>query len=271
VPVGGKLAKGKPVVNMVELTEGETICAYLPVRNFEDGKYVVMATRNGVIKKTELSQFSNPRRDGIRAIGIPDDDSLIDVDMSDGTNDIILATHLGQAIRFPEDKVRAMGRTAYGVNGISLENGDYVVSMVVVKRQTSLLSVTEKGFGKRSEISEYRITNRGGKGVINMKTTDRVGNVLAVKEVVDKDGLMIITQKGIVIRQDIKSIKVIGRNTQGVKLINLDEGDKVTDVARIISENGETNGDTNGNGNGNGHGDPDNLVDLGGDDTETEA
>jgi DNA gyrase subunit A len=268
VPVGGKLAKGKPVVNMVELTEGETICAYLPVRNFEDGKYVVMATRNGVIKKTELSQFSNPRRDGIRAIGIPDDDSLIDVDMSDGTNDIILATHLGQAIRFHEEKVRAMGRTAYGVNGISLETGDYVVSMVVVKRQTSLLSVTEKGFGKRSEISEYRITNRGGKGVINMKTTDRVGNVLAVKEVVDKDGLMIITQKGIVIRQDIKSIKVIGRNTQGVKLINLDEGDKVTDVARIISENGEANGDTNGNGNGNGHGDPDNLVDLGGDETE---
>ena len=266
VPVGGKLAKGKPVVNMVELTEGETICAYLPVRNFEDGKYVVMATRNGVIKKTELSQFSNPRRDGIRAIGIPDDDSLIDVDMSDGTNDIILATHLGQAIRFHEEKVRAMGRTAYGVNGISLENGDYVVSMVVVKRQTSLLSVTEKGFGKRSEISEYRITNRGGKGVINMKTTDRVGNVLAVKEVVDKDGLMIITQKGIVIRQDIKSIKVIGRNTQGVKLINLDEGDKVTDVARIISENGEANGDTNGNGNG--HGDPDNLVDLGGDEAE---
>ena len=266
VPVGGKLAKGKPVVNMVELTEGETICAYLPVRNFEDGKYVVMATRNGVIKKTELSHFSNPRRDGIRAIGIPDDDSLIDVDMSDGTNDIILATHLGQAIRFHEEKVRAMGRTAYGVNGISLENGDYVVSMVVVKRQTSLLSVTEKGFGKRSEISEYRITNRGGKGVINMKTTDRVGNVLAVKEVVDKDGLMIITQKGIVIRQDIKSIKVIGRNTQGVKLINLDEGDKVTDVARIISENGEANGDTNGNGNG--HGDPDNLVDLGGDEAE---
>ncbi|MCX6831926.1 MAG: DNA gyrase subunit A [candidate division Zixibacteria bacterium] len=269
VPVGGKLAKGKPVVNMVELTEGETICAYLPVRNFEDGKYVVMATRNGVIKKTELSQFSNPRRDGIRAISIPDDDTLIDVDMSDGTNDIILATHLGQAIRFPEDKVRAMGRTAYGVNGISLETGDYVVSMVVVKRQTSLLSVTEKGFGKRSEISEYRITNRGGKGVINMKTTDRVGNVLAVKEVVDKDGLMIITQKGIVIRQDIKSIKVIGRNTQGVKLINLDEGDKVTDVARIISENGEANGDTNGNGNGNGHSDPDNLVDLGGDETDS--
>ncbi|TFH59965.1 MAG: DNA gyrase subunit A, partial [Candidatus Zixiibacteriota bacterium] len=269
VPVGGKLAKGKPVVNMVELTEGETICAYLPVRNFEDGKYVVMATRNGVIKKTELSQFSNPRRDGIRAIGIPDDDSLIDVDISDGTNDIILATHLGQAIHFPEDKVRAMGRTAYGVNGISLETGDYVVSMVVVKRQTSLLSVTEKGFGKRSEISEYRITNRGGKGVINMKTTDRVGNVLAVKEVVDKDGLMIITQKGIIIRQDIKSIKVIGRNTQGVKLINLDEGDKVTDVARIISENGEANG--NGNGNGNGHGDPDNLVDLGESETETDT
>lgn len=241
VPIGGKLAKGKPVVNMVELTEGEKVCAFLPVRNFEENKYVMMATRNGVVKKTELSQFSNPRRDGIRAIGIPDDDDLIDVETTDGSNDVILAMHLGLAIRFPEDKVRPMGRTAYGVKGVTLAEGDYVVGMVVVKRQTSLLTVTENGFGKRSEISEYRVTNRGGKGIINIKTTDRNGNVVAVKEVVEQDGLMMITQKGIVIRQDIKSIKVIGRNTQGVKLINLDEGDRVTDVARIVGET--VNGD----------------------------
>ncbi len=138
-----------------------------------------------------------------------------------------------------------MGRTAYGVKGIELEKKDYVVGMVVVKRDTSILTVSENGFGKRSEISEYRVTNRGGKGVINMKTTDKTGNVIAVKEVVDKDGLMIITEKGIVIRQDIKSIRVIGRATQGVKLINLESGDRVTDVARIIAED-----DENGNGNG---------------------
>ncbi len=245
VPVGGKLAKGKPVVNMVDLSEGEKICAFQPVRSFEEGKFVVMATRNGVIKKTDLSAFSNPRRDGIKAIDIPDDDILIEVDISDGNHDIILATHEGQAIRFEENKVRAMGRTAYGVKGIELEKKDYVVGMIVVKRDTSILTVSELGFGKRSEISEYRVTNRGGKGIINMKTTDKTGNVIAVKEVVDQDGLMIITEKGIVIRQDIKSIRVIGRATQGVKLINLESGDRVTDVARIIAED-----DENGNGNG---------------------
>lgn len=257
VPVGGKLAKGKPVVNMVDLEEGEKICAFVPVRSFEEGKFVVMATRNGTIKKTDLSAFSNPRRDGIRAIDIPEDDVLIEVDISDGNNEIILATHDGQAIRFEENKVRAMGRTAYGVKGIELEKNDYVVGMVVVKRETSILTVAEGGFGKRSEISEYRVTNRGGKGVINMKTTDKTGKVIAVKEVVDKDGLMIITQNGIVIRQDIKSIRVIGRATQGVKLINLESGDKVTDVARIIAED-----DENGNGNGNGNGDGSEQAEL---------
>ena len=245
VPTGGKLAKGKPVVNMVDLSQGEKICAFQPVRSFEEGKFVGMATRNGVIKKTDLSAFSNPRRDGIKAIDIPDDDILIEVDISDGNHDIILATHEGQAIRFEENKVRAMGRTAYGVKGIELEKKDYVVGMIVVKRDTSILTVSELGFGKRSEISEYRVTNRGGKGIINMKTTDKTGNVIAVKEVVDLDGLMIITEKGIVIRQDIKSIRVIGRATQGVKLINLESGDRVTDVARIIAEDDEPgdNGD----------------------------
>ncbi len=248
VPVGGKLAKGKPVVNMVDLVENEKICAFVPVRSFEEGRFVVMATRNGTIKKTDLSAFSNPRRDGIKAIDIPDDDVLIEVDISDGNNDVILATHHGQAIRFEENKVRAMGRTAYGVKGIELEKTDFVVGMVVVKRETTILTVAESGFGKRSEISEYRVTNRGGKGIINMKTTDKTGKVIAVKEVVDKDGLMIITQNGIVIRQDIKSIRVIGRATQGVKLINLESGDKVTDVARIIAEEDDTNGNGNGDG-----------------------
>ncbi len=245
VPVGGKLAKGKPVVNMVSLADGEKICAFVPVRSFEAGKYVVMGTRKGEIKKTELTQFANPRRDGIRAMTIPDDDQVIEADITDGTNDIILATRKGLAIRFSEDRIRSMGRTAYGVRGISLAKDDEVVGMVVVKRPTSLLTVTENGYGKRSLISDYRLTNRGGKGVINIRTTARNGEVVAVKEVVDQDGLMLITQKGMVIRQEIKAIKVIGRATQGVKLIGLKNDDVVTDVARIVSD--ANNNQTEGN------------------------
>ncbi|MFH2055551.1 MAG: DNA gyrase subunit A [bacterium] len=245
VPVGGRMAKGKPIVNMVSLAEGERVCAFVPIRSFDEGWFLVMATRNGVLKKTELPHFGNPRRDGIRAINLPDDDILIEADITDGTNDIILATRKGQAIRFAEDRVRAMGRTAYGVKGINLARDDYVIGMVVAKRPTSLLSVTEHGYGKRSLISDYRLTNRGGKGVINIKTTERNGEVVAVKEVVEQDGLMLITHQGMVIRSDVKDVKVIGRATQGVRLINLNEDDVVTDVARIVNEE-----DSNGNGNG---------------------
>ncbi|MCI0531636.1 MAG: DNA gyrase subunit A, partial [candidate division Zixibacteria bacterium] len=153
--------------------------------------------------------------------------------------DIILATRKGQAIRFPETKVRDMGRQAYGVRGINLAKGDFVVGMVVVKRESSLLTVTEKGFGKRTDVSDYRVTNRGGKGIINLKMTDKTGAVVAVKEVLDDDELMIITQKGIIIRQPVKPVRVIGRNTQGVKLISLDSGDRVMDVARYIKQEEE--------------------------------
>jgi DNA gyrase subunit A len=161
VPVGGRMAKGKPIVNMVKLDEGERVCAFVPVRSFDEGLFLVMATRNGIIKKTGLQHFGNPRRDGIRAINLPEDDLLIEADITDGTNDIIIATRQGQAIRFAEDRVRSMGRTAYGVRGVSLAENDYAIGMVVAKRPTSLLSVTEHGYGKRSLISDYRLTNRG--------------------------------------------------------------------------------------------------------------
>jgi len=245
IPVGGRLAKGKPIVNMLELGEEEKIAAFMPVREFDDKHFVVMATQNGIIKKTVLSAFSNPRRGGINAMNVPEDDNLIEVWITDGTCDIILATRDGQAIRFHEVKVRDMGRGAYGVKGITLVNKDKVIGMVVVKRDTTLLSVTENGFGKRTEIADYRVTNRGGKGIINIKTTERNGKVIAIKEVVTDDELMLITQKGIIIRQAVKQIKVIGRATQGVKLINLDEGDKVVDVARVVkSDEGETKNTT---------------------------
>jgi len=209
IPVGGRLAKGKPVINMLDLGEEEKIAAFVPVREFDSEHFVVMASRNGVIKKTKLSAFSNPRRGGINAMNIPGDDNLIEIKITDGNCDIVLGTKEGQAIR--------------------------VIGMVVVKRDTTLLSVTENGYGKRSNISDYRVTNRGGKGVINIKATQRNGKVVTIKEVVDEDELMLITQKGIIIRQPVKQIKTIGRNTQGVKLINLDRGDKLVDVARVVT------------------------------------
>src|SRR5690606_9083942 len=183
-----------------------------------------------------LSAFGNPRVTGIKAINIGEDDELIDVQLTSGQSEIILATRKGMAIRFHESDVREMGRATTGVRGITLTEGDVVVGMVVAKEGTTLLVVTEKGMGKRSEIEEYRLQRRGGKGVINMKTTPRTGLVVSVKPVVPDDELMLITRNGIVNRQSVNGIRVIGRNTQGVRLINLDPKDQVVDVARVLSE-----------------------------------
>jgi DNA gyrase subunit A len=252
VPQGGKLAKGKPVVNMIGIDKDDKVTAFVQVRSFEDNAFVVMTTKTGQIKKTELSAFANPRRDGIIAMTIPDDDQVVEVGLTDGSCDIVMATRLGQAIRFPEDKVRSMGRAAYGVRGITLDKDDYVIGMVVIKREGTLLTVTEHGYGKRSAIADYRVTNRGGKGVINIKTSDRNGAVVAVKEVVDNDELLLITQQGIVNRISVEQIRSIGRNTQGVRLIHLEKSDRLVDVARFAEGKEEGNGQ-NGNGNGNGH------------------
>ena len=174
---------------------------------------------------------------GINAMNLPEEgDELIEAAVTDGTFEVILATRKGMAIRFPEDKVRPMGRAAYGVKGINLGKGDYVIGMVAVKRNSSLLVVTENGYGKRTSIDDYRITNRGGKGVINVKTSDRNGEVVSIMEVLDEDELILITKKGIANRQAVKDIKVIGRNTQGVRLISLKKDDLVTDVARVAKE-----------------------------------
>ena len=236
IPTGGKMAKGKPIVNLCAIEKGETITAFCKVRTFDEDRFVVMATRNGVIKKTSLDAFSNPRKTGVNAMNLPDDDELIEAAITDGEFEIVLGTRLGMAIRFPEEKVRAMGRTAYGVKGINLQKKDYVIGMVVVKRDSTLLVVSENGYGKRTKIDDYRVTNRGGKGIINVKTSDRNGEVVTIKEVLDQDELILITKNGIANRQSVKDIKTIGRNTQGVRLINLKGDDKVTDVARVVSE-----------------------------------
>ena len=236
IPTGGKTAKGKPIVNMCQLNKGEKINAFVKVREFTENNFVVIATRLGQIKRVSLDAFSNPRKAGINAMNLPDHDELIEASISDGSYEVVLATKKGMAIRFPEDKVRRMGRTAYGVRGITLGKDDEVIGMVVVGRNSTLLVVTENGYGKRSDIDAYRVTNRGGKGVINVKANERNGNVVAIKEVLDNDELILITKNGIANRQPVSAISVIGRNTQGVRLINLGQGDKVTDVARVVKE-----------------------------------
>jgi DNA gyrase subunit A len=236
IPTGGRLTKGKPIVNMCRMDKGEQVTAFCKVRSFSPDTYIVMATRNGMIKKTSLDAFANPRVTGVNAMNIPKGDELIEASLTDGSYEIVLATRKGMAIRFPEEKVRSMGRTAYGVKGVNLGKGDYVIGMVVVKREATLLVVTENGYGKRTSIDDYRVTNRGGKGVINVKTSERNGEVVTIKEVLDDDELILITKKGIANRQAVREIKVIGRNTQGVRLITLKGDDVVIDVARVAKE-----------------------------------
>jgi DNA gyrase subunit A len=233
-----RAAKGRPIVNLVEMDRDDRVQAIVPVKQFDDQHSLVMATRNGLVKKTVLSAYGNPRRTGINAILLEPGDELIEATITDGSQDIILAKSGGKAIRFPEAKVRTMGRTTYGVIGVKLEEGDTVVSMVAVKRQGTLLTVTQNGYGKRSEIAEYRVTGRGGLGIITIKTTERNGKVVAVKEVVDGEELMLITRMGQVIRMPVAGLRVMGRNTQGVRLVELAGGDQVSDVARIVVEDG---------------------------------
>jgi DNA gyrase subunit A len=255
----GRMARGRPLVNHLEgLSREERVQAVVAVKEFDDQHYLVCATRKGLIKKTVLSAYGNPRRGGINAVLLEEGDALFEAIITDGSQDIILAKRKGLAIRFHENEVRAMGRTAYGVKAVTLDDGeDEVVGMVGVKRQATLLTVTENGYGKRSEISEYRATHRGGKGIITIKTTDRNGHVVAVKEVVDGDELMIITRQGQLIRMPVQGISVMGRNTQGVRLVNLSPAgeeellpDAVAAVTRVVSE--EAMGEGSGDGLANG-------------------
>jgi DNA gyrase subunit A len=239
LPEGGRYARGKSMVNLLNLAKDERITAFVDTKDFPDDRYLVMATKKGMIKKTKLSAFSHPNRRGIIAIGVDKDDMLIEATVTDGTNDIILTKSGGKAIRFHEQDVRPMGRTARGVRGVTLEKGDVVLGMVVIKRAGTLLVVSENGYGKRSPISDYRVTRRGGKGIITMRCTEKTGKLVTAKEVVDQDELMIISERGVVIRCPISGVSVIGRATQGVKLMNLEEGDRVVDVARVVTDDTE--------------------------------
>jgi DNA gyrase subunit A len=247
IPQGGRAAKGRPIVNMLELQKDEAIASFLPVREFTEDTFVLMATRNGLVKKTPLSEYSRPRRNGINAIKIVDGDRLITASLTNGEQEIILQTAEGMAVRCNEREIRPMGRNSQGVRGITLNKDDYLVGMIALTRtDTTVLVVCENGFGKRTDLDAYRLTHRGGKGVISIKTTERNGNVVSIMEVVDDDELIMVTERGMLIRLPVADIRTIGRVTQGVKLINLGEDDRVVDVERVsaganedIEENGE--------------------------------
>ena len=243
IPQAARAARGKPILSCIAMKPDERLASLVPVREFSEDQFLLFATKQGVVKKTVLSEFGNPRSVGIRAINIEKGDELIDVQVTDGRNDIVLATRHGMSIRFHEKDVRDMGRTATGVKGIELDKKDHVIDMVVVRRKSTLLTVTEKGMGKRSELDEYRVQHRGGRGIITLKRADKTGDIVALKEVLPDDELMMITKKGIMIRVPVEGIRISGRNTQGVKVMNLTTGDLVVDVARVVKEDEADDGE----------------------------
>jgi DNA gyrase subunit A len=245
IPDVGPDGKGKSIANLVSMAEGEKIASLLAVRAWEEDKFVFMGTRKGIVKKTPLSAFQNPRAGGIIAMGVEDDDAVIAVQMTDGTGEILVGTHDGMAIRFPETDVRPMGRTAYGVRGISLREGDSAVAMEVVRpgEGGTVLTVCENGYGKRTDLDEYRVQSRGGVGIISIHTTSRNGRVVGVAYVRGEDELMLITQLGKVLRMPTSGIRAIGRATQGVRLIEIESEDRVVSVARLAEREDETPND----------------------------
>ncbi len=239
IPDVGPGGKGKAIANLVSLEEGEKIAAMLAVKEFERDKFVVMGTRRGIVKKTALSAFSNPRAGGIIAMGVEPADAVIGVQVTDGAGEIFLGTRDGMAIRFHESDVRSMGRAAYGVRGISLRGDDFVVAMEVVGPGGTLLTVTEQGYGKRTEIEEYRVQSRGGVGIINISTSDRNGHVVGVAYVLQGDELLLITQQGMILRMQTNDVRAIGRATQGVRLIDIEGEDKVVSIAKLAEKEEE--------------------------------
>ena len=237
IPEAGRAAKGRSLANLLPKEKDENITAILSVKDFTSEESIIMVTEQGTVKKTPLKEFANIRSNGIIAINLTHGDSLVETRLTDGTNDIVIGSYNGMAVRFRENDVRDMGRSAAGVRGISLEEGDRVIGMVAVKRTDSnLLVVAENGYGKRSLVSDFRLTKRGGKGVISMNTTEKTGKVISMREVVDGDDIVVMTEGGMVIRQHVADIRVLGRNTQGVKLIRLNEGDRITGVAIAMAD-----------------------------------
>ncbi len=246
LPQAGRNTRGKPIVNLINVTPTTRIRAIVVTKEFSDSEFLLFCTRNGTVKKTALSRYSNPRATGIKAVRIEDGDELIDVQLTSGNNDTVLATKHGLSVRFHESDVRETGRDTTGVKGVNLRPSDEVVGMVVIRREATLLVVTELGLGKCSEVSEYRVQKRGGKGILTLNRTARTGDVVALMEVVPEDELMLMTRQGIAIRTKVSEIRVTGRAAQGVKLVSLDEHDVVSAVARVIPEERDEGEDDDG-------------------------
>jgi len=239
LPQANRTARGKPIVNLLPLSEGERISAILPVREFSEQHYVFMATAQGTVKKTSLQDFSRPRSNGIIAIDLDEADKLIGVDITDGQRDVMLFTREGNATRFREDNVRAMGRTAHGVRGIRLENEqDAVIALIVTHSNGTILTTTANGYGKRTPVDDYAVKGRGGKGVITIKTSERNGKVISAIQVEEDDDVMLISNKGTLVRTRVSEISVVGRNTQGVGLIRLNDGEQLVGIARVVELEG---------------------------------
>ena len=241
IPQGGRAARGRAVVNLIGCEPGEKVEAFVSIKEFDDEHFIAMATKNGIVKKTALSAYGNPRKGGIYAIEIREDDRLIEARITDGENDILIGKRECKSIRFSEGDIRATGRKTMGVKGIALSSqSDFVVGMLVVKREGTILVATEKGYGKRTDVIQYRTQKRGGKGVMTMRTTDKTGKMVSIMEVVDSDDLIVITNKGVLMRQPIAKIRTIGRVTQGVRLVKLDKGSTISSITRVIHEDEAT-------------------------------
>ena len=239
IPQGSRTARGKALVNLLPLREGEHISAFLPVREFKEGNFLIFATRKGLVKKTELMAYANPRRDGIIALALDDDDEVIGVRLTDGQQEVLLSTRSGQAIRFSEEEVRPTGRGTYGVKGITIDEQDAVVSLETINKEATLLTVSARGYGKRSDVDGYRLQSRGGKGVITMRTTEKTGEVVSMRQVNDDDHLMLVTDTGRIIRLRMAELRVIGRNTQGVRLLNTGPEERVVSLALLAEKEDE--------------------------------
>jgi DNA gyrase subunit A len=256
IPQAGPAAKGKAIVNLLNLEKEEKVATTVTVREFSEDRFLIFATERGTIKKTELAAFANPRSGGIIAINIEDGDRLLAVRVTDGTKDILLATAKGFSVRFPESDARPMGRATYGVRGISLRQGDRVVSMEAIEPEGEVMTVSERGYGKRTPLADYRRQGRGGLGIINLKVTPKTGEVIGVKQVTPDDGMMLITQEGKIIRLNVSGVRLIGRSTQGVKLMDLEGEDRLVAAAKLAEREEELPEEEEGTGDATGPDEP---------------
>jgi DNA gyrase subunit A len=236
LPQGGRAARGKPIVNLLPLEEGEKINAVLPIREYDADKFIFMATTSGTVKKTPLEAYSRPRANGIIAVDLKEGDQLIDVAVTDGQSDIMLFSSAGKVIRFPETDVRSMGRVSRGVRGMRIADDEQIIALIIADEEGAILTSTEFGYGKRTHLAEYRIQGRGGQGIISIQTSERNGQVVGAVQVKGDDQIMLITNGGTLVRTPVKDVSLVGRNTQGVRLINLSNDERLVGLERVIEE-----------------------------------